>query len=155
MAIDTGSAIEKFGTKDAVDDGTTSAISDGAMSAAADISAWTNDDDAPIAKLILLFQYPSGTLRGNIDVHVRPINIDGTDDSPQPTTSNKVGYAGSFEIDPDMSATTDVPYVCYVPLTPFSTKSSQEYEFYLFNDSGVQVSANWDLDVVPSALGAA
>ncbi len=155
MAIDTGSAIEKFGTLDPIDDGSTSAISDGAMSAHADITAWTNDDDAPIVKLIFLFQYPSGTLSGDIDVHVRPINIDGTNDSPQPTTSNKLGYAGSFDIDPGMAATTDVPYVCYVPLTPFSTKTSQEYEFYLFNDSGVPVSANWDLDAVSSALGAA
>ena len=59
MAISTGSSIEVFGTKDAVDDTTTSAVNDGAMSAAADITAWTNTDDAITAQLILLWQYIS------------------------------------------------------------------------------------------------
>ena len=42
-----------------------------------------------------------------------------------------------------------------IPLSPFSTKTSQEYEFYLFNASGVAISANWDLDAVPKAYNGA
>ena len=153
MAIATDSAIEFFGTKDALDDTTTSAVSDGAMSAAADITAWTNDDDAPFAKLILMWQYASGTIDGNINIHIRPINVDGTNDTPQPTTANQIGYCGYFEINSGQSTSTDTYYVAYVPLAPFATKTSQEYEFYLFNDSGVGMSANWDLDIVPATFG--
>ena len=154
MAVGADSAVEFFGTLDAVDDTSTSAVSDGAMSAAADITAWTNDDDAPYAKLILLWQYASGTIDGHINIHIRPINVDGTNDTPQPTASNQIGFCGRFEIDTGQSATTDTAYVAYVPLTPYSVKSSQEYEFYLYNDSGVGMSANWDLDIVPATLGA-
>lgn len=153
MAISTDALIEFWGATDAVDDTTTSAVSNGAMSVAADITAWTNDDDAPAAMLILLWQYPSGTIDGHINIHVRPINIDGTNDPPTPTTTDKLGYAGSFEIATAQSATTDTAYYAYVPLTLFSTKTSQEYEFYLFNASGVQMSANWDLDIIPKTSG--
>lgn len=155
MPITTDGSIEEFGTRDAVDDGTTSAISNGAMSAAADVAAWTNDDDAAQVQLVLLWQYPSGTISGNIDIHCRPINIDGTVDSPQPTTGNRIGYVGSFEIDSGQAAATDVAYTAVISLVPFSTKSSQEYEFYIFNDTGVTVSANWDFDVVPKAFNGA
>ena len=150
MAISTDAAIETFGTTDAVDDGSTSAITDGSMSVAADVTAWTNDDDAPTVKLILLWQYPSGTIAGGINVHVRPINVDGANDPPTPTATGQVGFAGSFEIATAQAATTDTAYYAIIPLTPFSTKASQEYEFYLYNNTGVTISANWDLDVIPS-----
>ena len=153
MTIDTDAVIDFVGTLDAVDDGSTSAINDAAMSVAADIAAWANDDDAPFAKLILNWQHPSGTIDGHINIHVRPINVDGTNDTPVPTVTDQIGFGGFFEIDTAKAATTDHPYVAYVPLTYFSTKTSQEYEFYLFNDSGVQISANWDLDIVPATWG--
>lgn len=153
MAISTNAQIEFWGTTDPIDDGSTSAVSDGAMSVAADITAWTNDDDSPDAMLVLLWQYPSGTIDGNINIHVRPINVDGTNDPPAPTTTDQLGFAGSFEIATAQSATTDTVYTQIIPLTPFSTKTSQEYEFYLFNDSGVSMSANWDLDIIPKTLG--
>lgn len=152
MAIGTDAAIEVFGTTDAVDDTTTSSVADGAMSVAADITAWTNDDDAPLAMLVLLWQYPSGTIDGSINIHVRPINIDGTNDPPVPTATDQLGYAGTFQIATAQSATTDTPYTQIIPLLPFATKTSQEYEFYLFNDSGVSMSANWDLDIIPKAF---
>ena len=153
MTISTGAFIEFWGTTDAVDDGSASAVSNGAMSVAADISAWTNDDDTPTVMLVLLWQYPSGTIDGYINIHVRPINVDGTNDPPTPTTTDQVGYAGSFEIATAQAATTDTVYTTMISLAGFSTKSSQEYEFYLFNDSGVQISANWDLDVIPKTVG--
>lgn len=153
MAIGTNDAILKFGTTDAVDDTTTSAVNDAAMSAAADVTAWTNDDDAPSAKLVLRWQYPSGTIDGDIEVYARPINIDGTDDQPQPDATYKHAYVGKFVIDTGQAATTDTVYVTYISLWHLAMKTSQEYEFYLYNDSGVQMSANWDLDIVPSTIG--
>ena len=152
MAIGTDAAIEVFGTTDPVDDGTTSAISNAAMSVLADITAWTNDDDVPTVMLILRWQFTTGTIAGNIDIHVRPINVDGTDDPPQPTATDQLGYAGSFEIATLQAADVDMPYTQIVPLMSFSTKTSQEYEFYLFNGSGVEILANWDLDVIPKTL---
>ena len=110
MTISTDSAVEFFGTTDAVDDGTTSAVSDAAMSASADITAWTNDDDAPGVMLVLLWQYPSGTIDGKIHVHVRPINIDGINDPPAPTATNRTGYAATFDINPGQAAATDTAY---------------------------------------------
>ncbi|MBL4709756.1 MAG: hypothetical protein JKY48_15085 [Flavobacteriales bacterium] len=149
MAINTDATIFVFGTTDAVDDGTTSSISDGAMSAAADVTIWTNDDDAAFANLVLNWQHPSGTIDGHILLHVRPMNIDGTNDSPAPTTTDQLGIAGRFEIDTAKAATTDHPYLAHIDLRPFTMKASQEFEFYLFNNTGVTISANWDLDVVP------
>lgn len=153
MGIETNDLIQKFGTTDAVDDTTTSAVSDGAMSVAADITAWTNDDDAPAARLILRWQYPSGTIDGNIEIYGRPINIDGTDDQPQPDASYKNKYLGTIQIDASQAAITDTVYMEYISLVEISMKTSQEIEFYLFNDTGVTMSANWDLDIVPSSLG--
>ena len=152
MAIGTDAAIEVFGTTDPVDDTTTSAITDGNMCADADIATWTNDDDAPFVKLILRFQYPSGTVDGSVDIHVRPINVDGTDAPPVPTTAASTGYAGSFEINTAVSATTDYPFVALVSLQSFSTKTSQEYEFRIKNVSGVTISANWDMDAIPASV---
>ena len=149
MAIGTDAAIIVHGTTDPVDDTTTSAISDGNMSVAADIATWTNDDDAPLAQLILNWQYPSGTIDGNISVHVRPINIDGTADPAVPTSTDPVGLANNFEIATAQAVTTDTPCMCIVSLLNFMMKTSQEYEFYILNSSGVQISANWDLDIVP------
>ena len=152
MAIGTDAAIEVFGTTDPVDDGTTSAVNDAAMSAQADITAWTNTDDVPLAMLVLLWQYPSGTVDGTINIHVRPINVDGTNDTPQPTATDQLGYAGSFELETGQAVTTDTAYTQIISLMSFSTKTSQEYEFYLFNDSGVQMTANWDLDIIPKTF---
>ena len=153
MAIGTNDPILKFGTLDAVDDGSTSAVANGAMAAAADITAWTNDDDAPGANLILRWQYPSGTISGNIEIYARPINIDGTDDQPQPDAAYKHAYVGKFVIDPNQVAATDTVYNAYVSLWHLSMKTSQEFEFYPFNASGVSMSANWDLDIAPVTVG--
>ena len=155
MAIGTDDAIVKFGILDAVDDTSTSAVNDGAMSVAADITAWTNTDDAPQAALILRWQYPSGTIDGDIEIYARPINIDGTDDAPVPDSSHKSHFLGSFDIDTGQAATTDTVYLASIVLEDVMMKTSQEIEFYLFNSSGVQMSANWDLDIVPVTIGPA
>ena len=155
MAITTNGTIEEYGTRDAVDDTSTSAITDGTVSAAADITAWTNTDDSAQAQLVLLWQYASGTISGSIDIHIRPINVDGTNDTPVPTTTDPIGYAGSFNIATGQAAATDTAYTKLITLTPFSTKTSQEYEIYLINNTGVTIAANWDLDIVPKAYNGA
>ena len=153
MAISTDDLILKFGTLDAVDDGSTSAITDGAVSAQADITAWTNDDDVENAALILRWQYTTGTIDGDIFIIARPINIDGTDDAPQPDSTYKGIRLGRFEIDPSQATSTDTVYMSFISLLPVTMKSSQEIEFYLWNETGVTIAANWDLDIVPITSG--
>lgn len=154
MAIGSNDAIEKFGTLDTVSaGGGTSAVNDAAMSAAADAAAWTNDDDAPDVVLILKFQKPSGTPDGHIYIHVRPINVDGTDDAYQPDATDRVSQAGVFQVPTGLGNATDVTCVKQISLLPFQCKSSQEYEFYVFNDAGVTMSAGWTLKVRPVTMG--
>ncbi|PCJ26700.1 MAG: hypothetical protein COA94_04705 [Rickettsiales bacterium] len=155
MAIGTDATIIVLGTTDVADDTSTSAIVDGVMSVAADITAWTNDDDAPFANFILNWQSAATTLTGNIFLHVRPINIDGANDSPIPTTADPIGRAGVFEIDGAKAINTDHPYLASIDLRPFTMKTSQEFEFYLFNNTGETIAANWDLDVVPLSFNGA
>lgn len=155
MAINTDGTIEEFGTRDALDDTTTSAVSDANMSVQGDVTEWTNTDDAAEIQLVLMFQHPAGSISGSINVHVRPIEVDGTNDTPIPTTADQLGYAGSFQLDASQATATDTFYTAKIPLTPFSTKSQQKYEFYLFNDSGQTMSAGWDLDGVPKAYNGA
>ena len=155
MTINADGTIEEYGTRDALDDTTTSAVSDANMSVQADAAEWTNTNDAAEIQLILMFQHPAGSISGSINVHVRPIEVDGTNDTPIPTTANPLGHAGSFQLDASQATATDTFYTTKIPLTPFSTKSQQKYEFYLLNDSGQTMSADWDLDGVPKAYNGA
>jgi len=155
MTLPVGSAVEGFSTKDTIHNGTTGAISNGAMSVLGDVLAWTNTENAPLGKAVLVFQYPSGTITGDISLHVRPINIDGALDAPQPTTASKTGFAGTFGVAKTMPALTDVAHYCYVPFSAFSTKSAQEYEFYLFDATGAQITPGWRLYMTGSGLVAA
>ena len=153
MAIGTNAAVPFFGTTDPLDDTTTSAVLNDASSVAADIAAWTNTDDAPAANVILRWQYAAGTLDGDIDLHIRPLNVDGTGDTPVPTFLDPVGYVGSFQVDTSLATATDSILMRSISLLPWTMKTSQEFEFYLINRSGVTIAANWDLDIVPMALG--
>lgn len=52
MAISTDAAVEFFGTQDTVTS-SSSSVADNAFSVAGDITTWTNDDDAPMASIVL------------------------------------------------------------------------------------------------------
>lgn len=154
MTISTNDAVDKFGTTDTVSIGTgTSAVSDGAMSASGDVvsGGWTNDDDVSLATVVLTWQYPSGTINGKINLHLRSININGTTDEPQPSTSSQTGYVQTFDVATTQSATTDTSYKVLVRLP--NEKTSSAYEFYVYNDSGVTMTAGWTLKVTPLGKG--
>lgn len=153
MAISTDALIDFFGTKDAVDDGSTSAISDGSFSVAADVSAWTNDDDAPSCVMQLTCQWATAPDDGStINIYARKMNIDGTNDSPTPSANNLDQYIGSFVADGDVAINTDA-YLVTNWLTLPNHYTSQVYEFYLENQTGQTISANWDLDITPVTKG--
>lgn len=152
MPISTNDLIKKFGTVDSIDDGSTSAISNNAFSVAADITAWTNDEDAPYAMFILKCQWGTVTSVANrsVIIHARPINIDSTNDPVAPS-ANRLMPIGFFNVYA-AAITTDYYFessICELP----NMKSSQEYEFYLENQSAQTISSGWTLKIVPIAFG--
>lgn len=152
MAIGTNDAIEKFGTQDAVDDGSTSSIADGAFSVAADITAWTNDDDAPSGRFVLRCQWGTVTsIAGKaVNLYGRPMNVEGTNDPPAPSANYLREALGSFTA-PAASASTDVWLTLDVDLPNFY--SSQVWEFYLENLTGQTIAAGWAMWVTPATIG--
>ena len=149
MAITTNDLIEKFGTQDSADDGSTSAVANNAFSVAADIAAWTNDDDAPFAAFVFSGTFASAaTANSSVELFARKLNIDGgTDDEPTPSANNLGGYLGSFPLDNATAHTVGI--VVKLP----NTISSQQYEFYIRNSSGQSLNSSWALQVTPVAYG--
>ncbi|MFQ5622428.1 MAG: hypothetical protein ACE5FS_03430 [Paracoccaceae bacterium] len=153
MAIAADALIDFFGTADALGT-TTSAVTDGSFSDGTnDLTAWTNDDDAPEAAAILTMQYASGTLDANpyVNLYARLIDIDGTTDAPVPDASYKEKYLGRFKIDTNLAATTDNAHAEDIDLP--NTETSQVYHFYIENQTGVTISAGWELTIVPKTVG--
>lgn len=153
MAIGAGDLIEKFGTQDSVDDGTTSSIANAAFSVAADVTTWTNDDDAPWAVFALMCQWATlPTDNSVINIHARKLNIQSTNDDPVPATTNTWMWIGSFTVDGAVAINTDT-YLTTERIKLPNHKTSQEYDFYLENQSGQTISANWDMWVTPVSEG--
>lgn len=152
MAIGTGAAIEFFGTQDTVTaGGGTSAVTNGSFSAAADVvsGGWTNDDDAPLASVVLTCAYATApTASSAVNLYARLMNIDSTNDAITPDADNTHVYLGSFPLD----NTTSTQYIAIDVRLP-NTYSSQVYEFYIENDGGQTMSAGWTLKVTPKTYG--
>lgn len=155
MAIGTNDLIDKFGTQDTVTVGTgTSAVTNGSFSAAADVVAggWTNDDDAPLGAFVLTCQFATLPVANSaIELFARVLNIDGTNDQPQPDSNYAPDLLGRFFIDAGTAANTDMTLPCLAALP--NVASSQVYEFYLKNVTGQTISAGWVLKVTPITQG--
>ncbi len=86
-----------------------------------------------------------------IDVYIRPLDIDGTTDQPAPTTgasttTYKGIYVGSFVL--LASATSGNTYMCVAYDIP------RAGEVYLYNNgTGQTLSANWTLKMTPRTDG--
>lgn len=151
MAIGTDSAIDFFGTQDAVTT-TGGSTADGAFTSA---GQWTNDDDAPEAGFTLVAQWATATsIAGKpINLYTRLHNIQSTNDAPAPSATNPVVFLGSF-IAPESTGSTDF----YMPLASGTTRlpnqyTSQVHDFYIENRTGQTISANWSLYVTPITVG--
>lgn len=153
MAIGTNTAVPFFGTTDPLDDTTTGTIADDASSLTSDVIIWPNTDDAPAANVILRWQYATGTINGDIDLHIRPMDIDGTDDAPIPTFADPIAYVGTFQTDVSVPTATDQVNMRSINLLPWMMESGQSFQFFLINRSNVIIAADWDLDIIPIALG--
>ena len=152
MTIGTNDLIRKFGTQDTVTS-SSAAVSSGAYSVVGSIVEWTNDDDAPEASFVLTWQYPSGTINtGGVQLLCRLKDVDGTGDEPS-LTSSWIGHSlGNFPTGTGMSATTNYSIELGPVELPVSY-SSNKYEFYVLNSSGVTMTAGWSLKVTPISVG--
>jgi len=148
MAIGTSSAIEFFGTQDTL--GTSSAaVADAAFSIASDLSTWTNDDDAPQASVVLLANFSvAPTANTYINLYLRLLNVQSTNDQDVPDANFGHVFVGSFPLN-------DVTTAQYstIDISLPNTVTSQQYEFYVENQSGQSLPAGWDIYVTPKTIG--
>lgn len=149
MAISTDALIEFFGTQDTLGT-TTSAVADAAFSDGTnDLTAWTNDDDAPQASIILSVTYSvAPDANSSVNLYLRPLNIQSTNDQDVPDANFLHTYAGSFPV----NDVTTAQY-CLIEIDLPNTKTSQEYEFYVENQTGQSMPAGWDIYVTPKTVG--
>lgn len=148
MAISTDSAIDFFGTQDTVTS-SSSSVADGAFSVTADITQWTNDDDAPSASMTLEATYATAPdANSSVNLYARLMNIQSTNDQDVPDGNYQHTYLGSFPLN---NVTTAQYIAIDVPLP--NAYSSQVYEFYIENNGGQTISAGWDLYVTPKTIG--
>ena len=154
MAITTNDFIYKFGTQDSVDDGSTSTVANDAFSVLADITAWTNTDDAPFASFVLKCQFDTAMPTvGAIDLFARLLNVDTTNEPNAPDANYPFELIGTFPIDFGVAADTDFYTTINNAVLP-AQKSQQEYEFYIRNrGTGQTIGINWTLKVTPVAYG--
>lgn len=148
MAITTDATIEFFGTQDTL--GTSSAaVATDAFSIASDLSTWTNDDDAPMASVVLLANLTvAPNANSVINLYLRLLNIQSTNDQDVPDANFQHVYVGSFPL----NDVTTAQY-CAIDIRLPNTVTSQQYEFYVENKSGQSLPAGWDIYVTPKTYG--
>ena len=148
MAITTGAAVEFFGTQDTL--GTSSAaVADAAFSVAGDLSTWTNDDDAVSASVTLLANFSvAPTANTSVNLYLRLLDVQSANDGTVPDANFQHTYVGSFPL----NDSTVAQYITIDIGLPNSV-TSQQYEFYVENQSGQSLPAGWDIYVTPKAIG--
>ena len=148
MAISTGSAIEFFGTQDTL--GTSSAaVADAAFSVAGDLSTWTNDDDVVSASVTLLANFAvAPTANTSVNLYLRLLDVQSTNNGTVPDANFQHTYVGSFPLN-DSTAAQYITIDIGLP----NSVTSQQYEFYVENQSGQSLPAGWDIYVTPKAIG--
>jgi len=157
MAIATDAAIVFHGTQDQVTVASPGAVANGAFSVAGDVNDWTNDDDAPLAMFVLVLQDLSAaaTAGDTVDLYCKPLNVVNTTGDHQGPNANCLSiYLGSFVVDAVDPAASNDNYVMGPVALP-NTKTSQEYEFYIYNNLttvGID-AADWELWVTPMTYG--
>lgn len=148
MAIASGAAIDFFGTKDDLDN-TSSAVSDGAFSVAADLDEWTNDDDALFSSFMFEGTFAvAPAADGVVNLYGQLLNIDGTNDAPVTDANYKHDLIGIFHVD----AVTSAQFITAIVQLK-NDKTSQEYQFFIGNESGQSLSAGWIVHPTPKAVG--
>ena len=148
MSVSTDAAIEFFGTQK-TETGTTATVADGAYSITGDIVQFTNTYDAPQAAVVAMLDWSvAPDANSSVNLYVRLINIDSTNDQDVPDANFQHVYVGSFPIN-DVTTNQYIAIDISLP----NTASQQVYEFYIENQTGQTIQANWTLKVTPKTLG--
>lgn len=151
MAIGANTGIHFFGTQDTLDN-TTSAITNGAFSDGTnDLNEWTNDDDAPMAFVVLEITFATAPTAGSsVNLYARKMDIGnaGTEDEDAPDANHTHSFVGSFGLN-DVTSAQTIGILIALP----NSKTSQKYVFYIENKGGQTASAGWALHVTPVAIG--
>lgn len=144
-------AIYAYGTQKTLE-ATGASFANGTIVQANDASYAVVADGAsfPDAEFVLKLQFATITSIENkvIGLYARPLNIDGTNDSPAPTATYMEKYIGSFTLQAGVAATDQ--YLLLV-----AEDLPKEADYYLINLSGQTVTAGWTLKVTPRTYKAA
>ena len=146
MAISTDAAIEFFGTQDTIT-GSGGTVVDAAFGAAA--TTWTNDDDAPMASVVLSCSYTTAPdANSSVNLYLRLLSIQSTNSQDVPDANFGHVYVGSFPLN-DVTTQQYIPIDIRLP----NTVTSQQYNFYIENNGGQTMDSDWNLYITPKAIG--
>lgn len=151
MAIGADAAIDFFGTQTEITAATPGAIVNDAFSAEADITSWTNADDAPLAMMTLVVTFGTAPTDGTyIDLYAQPIDVESTGDAPEPATDYLHTYMGSFPVD-NVTSEQHLTLEIYLP----NYKTSSVYDFAIHNNgTGQSISTDvWELWITTKTRG--
>lgn len=150
MAISAGASIEFFGTEDLVTDGSTVTIPSGSYLNSNDVAAWTNDDDAPMAAVIMRVDLQVTPSAGaSIGIYTRLQDIDSTNDQAIPDANFEHYFIGAVPVD----LVSTAQYISTRVRLP-DTKTSQVHHFYIKNDTDRPIqSGGFDMWVTPISIG--
>jgi hypothetical protein len=100
------------------------------------------------------WQYPSGTISAGagFNLYARMMNIQGANDANTPDANHKNKFLGRVAVDEGLAVTTD-EYTVPITISLPNTYTSQVYEFYFENDTGVTMSAGWAAWITPKTIG--
>ncbi len=116
-------------------------VANGAFSVADDTKLETFADDAPESVAVLKANFTTAPDADSvIDLHLRPMNIEGGNDGEIPDANNLQYYVGSFVL---RAITGEQRIQIDYPVR--SGKSSAVYEAYIQNKSGQELPATWQL----------
>jgi len=148
MAIGTDAAVDFFGTQATL--GTSSsAVANDAFSVAGDLSTFTNTDDAPQASVVLLANFSvSPDADSSINLYLRLLNVQSTNDQDVPDANFQHVYVGSFPL----NDVTTAQYITISISLP-NNITQQQYEFYVENKSGQSLPAGWDIFPTAKTIG--
>lgn len=145
MAIGADDAIHKFGTQDTVTT-TGASTASGSFTSA---GTWANDDDAPMATAVGVFTFSVAPAANSaINLFAKLDDIQSTNDQDAPDANYPHTFLGTFPLN---DVTTAQYIAIEIPLP--NTKTSQVYDFYIENQGGQTISANWSLYVTPKTIG--
>jgi len=148
MAIGTDAAIEFFGTQDSLDD-TSASVTDATFSLVGDLLAWTNDDDAISAAIVLECTYTVAPADNSfVELYAQLDDIVSTSDQLAPTDEFPHVYLGAFPLKNVITAQF-IPIQISLP----NTVTSQVYKFFIKNNSAQTMSAGWDIHITPKSIG--